>query len=557
MGMSNAERQRKFRENRNKDLVKREAYLNKEKERYQKEKRTGKKKSVKDMTEREKRSARKKWRTAKHKERSAKKTLLKLMTPPNTPESSPNLQPGPSRQKVQSVKKRNRDQAKCYRDNKILEDKLAKQKRKIQMYKQRYLREKRKGANFDKPCPDTPRTKTKKLLRNFSQKEVKTSLSRRICRPVREFYERNDVSRLSTGVKQTVTFKKIKKQRRILLDTLQNIHLKFLAESNTKVSYSTFCRLRPFWVVFPNESDRSTCLCKLCENTKYIANALKKSNIIETDELEKIIDGLTCDQDTYLLKRRCMFGTCEVCKNNRISYDTSKGNDEVEFSQWTSMIEKRLVKEEEKNITLTVKEPMEMSASDLVNKFEDELVRFKKHVFTIRAQYGYFKNRKQSLKKDECLLHIDFSENYVCKMSEEIQSMHFGASKKQLSLHTGVYYVSNYQKTFCTVSENLQHGPAGIWAHLKPILKRIKQESPGVTSLKYSVMDQQPTGHGKGIPDAVGGALKRHADTEVKFGKDITNADIFLDCMSNSESVGYLVSDRDIQKNKSYYKQHS
>ncbi|CAC5413007.1 unnamed protein product [Mytilus coruscus] len=172
------------------------------------------------------------------------------------------------------------------------------------------------------------------------------------------------------------------------------------------------------------------CLCKLCENTKYIANALKKSNIIETDELEKIIDGLTCDQDTYLLKRRCMFGTCEVCKNSRISYDTSKGNDEVEFSQWTSKIEKRLVKEEEKNITLTVKETMEMSASDLVNKFEDELVSWS-------------------------------------------------------------------------------------W---------------------------------KRIPDAVGGALKRHADTEVKFGKDITNADIFLDCMSNSESVGYLVSDRDIQK---------
>ncbi|CAC5359740.1 unnamed protein product [Mytilus coruscus] len=162
-------------------------------------------------------------------------------------------------------------------------------------------------------------------------------------------------------------------------------------------------------------------------------------------------------------------------------------------------------------------------------------------------------------------------------MSEEIQSMHFGASKKQLSLHTGVYYVSNYQKTFCTVSENLQHGPAGIWAHLKPILKRIKQESPGVTSLE--IFSDGPTtqyrqkgnfylactnlpkygfqnfcwnffeaGHGKGIPDAVGGALKRHADTEVKFGKDITNADIFLDCMSNSESVGYLVSDRDIQK---------
>ncbi|CAC5383346.1 unnamed protein product [Mytilus coruscus] len=191
--------------------------------------------------------------------------------------------------------------------------------------------------------------------------------------------------------------------------------------------------------------------------------------------------------------------------------------------------------------------------------------------------------QKTISKKDECLLHIGFSENYVCKMSEEIQSMHFGASKKQLSLHTGVYYVSNYQKTFCTVSENLQHGPAGIWAHLKPILKRIKQESPGVTSLE--IFSDGPTTQyrqkgnfylactnlpnrlsklfagtflklvmEKGYQMLLVVLLKRHADTEVKFGKDITNADIFLDCMSNSESVGYLVSDRDIQKNKSYYK---
>ncbi|CAC5421867.1 unnamed protein product [Mytilus coruscus] len=144
MGMSNAERQRKFRENRKKDLVKRQAYLNDEKERYQKEKRTGKKKNVKDMTEREKRSARKKWRTAKHKERSAKKTLLKLMTPSHTPESSPNLQAGPSRQKVQSVKKEI-EIKQTVTGHLILEDKLAKQKRKIEMYKQIYLREKGRG----------------------------------------------------------------------------------------------------------------------------------------------------------------------------------------------------------------------------------------------------------------------------------------------------------------------------------------------------------------------------------------------------------------------------
>jgi hypothetical protein len=81
---------------------------------------------------------------------------------------------------------------------------------------------------------------------------------------------------------------------------------------------------------------------------------------------------------------------------------------------------------EEKNITLTVKEIREGTASDLVDKF----VRYKKHLFTIRAQYSYYRTKRQSLADNECMIHIDFSENYVCKMSSEIQGIHFGASKK-------------------------------------------------------------------------------------------------------------------------------
>ena len=69
---------------------------------------------------------------------------------------------------------------------------------------------------------------------------------------------------------------------------------------------------------------------------------------------------------------------------------------------------------------------------------------------------------------NECLMHIDFSENYVCKMQNEVPSAHFGASKKQISLHTGVYYVGpdGEANIVCTISESLQHGPVAIWAHL-------------------------------------------------------------------------------------------
>ena len=38
--------------------------------------------------------------------------------------------------------------------------------------------------------------------------------------------------------------------------------------------------------------------------------------------------------------------------------------------------------------------------------------------------------------------------------------------------------------TFCTVSESLNHGPAAVWAHLRPVLEQIRTENPNVCSLE-------------------------------------------------------------------------
>lgn len=58
---------------------------------------------------------------------------------------------------------------------------------------------------------------------------------------VRQFYLRDDVSRLTMGKKNTITIQKVKKQRRLLCDLLQNLHVKFVAEHGD-VSYTFFCR---------------------------------------------------------------------------------------------------------------------------------------------------------------------------------------------------------------------------------------------------------------------------------------------------------------------------
>lgn len=87
----------------------------------------------------------------------------------------------------------------------------------------------------------------------------------------RNFYERNDNSRMTTGKKETVPKTKTKKQKRLLLDTIANLHEKFGAESDNYISYVTFTRIRPFWVRVPNAKDRQTCICKKHDNAHRTA----------------------------------------------------------------------------------------------------------------------------------------------------------------------------------------------------------------------------------------------------------------------------------------------
>ena len=68
----------------------------------------------------------------------------------------------------------------------------------------------------------------------------KTCLSKRTYHQVQQFYCRDDNSRLVAGMKKTLTKRKIKKQRRILNDSLLNLHKKFLTEGKDNISYTTF-----------------------------------------------------------------------------------------------------------------------------------------------------------------------------------------------------------------------------------------------------------------------------------------------------------------------------
>lgn len=91
---------------------------------------------------------------------------------------------------------------------------------------------------------------------------------------------------------------KIKKQKRYLKDTMMNLHKKFLDEhQGESLSHPSFYRMKPFYMVSINVSERHTCLCTLHENVKcqMRVQKLHQLRLLDTKSPEKAAEGLVCD----------------------------------------------------------------------------------------------------------------------------------------------------------------------------------------------------------------------------------------------------------------------
>lgn len=128
----------------------------------------------------------------------------------------------------------------------------------------------------------------------------------------------------------------------------------------------------------------------------------------------------------------------------------------VSYWQWCLLKEK--VEKDGKVVTFqkTVKLKKECTVRELVDTFNDEFRKdFCRLIFNIRHQFQQASKCKAELCYDEA---ADFFENCSCKIESEIQSMHFGASHEQATLHTVVVYYENGEKdTFCTDIRNVCH----------------------------------------------------------------------------------------------------
>lgn len=111
-----------------------------------------------------------------------------------------------------------------------------------------------------------------------------------------------------------MTKKKITKRKRFLLDTVQNLHLKFCSESSIKIARSLFYKLKPFWICARKVSERDTCLCKKHENINLILKKLTRLKMLTSSSTKDFTDLLTCDSSS----KACMYRECNICRDKVI-----------------------------------------------------------------------------------------------------------------------------------------------------------------------------------------------------------------------------------------------
>ena len=329
----------------------------------------------------------------------------------------------------------------------------------------------------------------------------------------------------------------------------------------------------------PNFKERDTCACIVHENFKLLIKSMHTSGIIQENSDYKVSASLTCALNK---NEKCFLRQCDKCKINNITLamQNVESKNTIVFKKWITKKETTRNGKTKKSmvVTLTSKEDVSMAISEIPLYFNNELEKYMNHVYRQIHQQNYINNLITSLKDDECLVLGDYSQNYICKYSVQAHSAHFGASQKQVTLHTGVLYTKSMTKGFATLSSSLRHDASAAIAHFEEVLNYFSKDilynikklyflNDGPTTqyrnktMFYLISQYLPSrfpkicqiiynfsesGHGKSAADGIGGSLKRMADEAVRYGTDIPNYDTLLDVLK-TKSKNIFVSSVSIE----------
>ena len=106
----------------------------------------------------------------------------------------------------------------------------------------------------------------------------------------------------------------------------------------------------------------------------------------------------------------------------------------MKLHQWKVVTEELKAKPVNRTTLVEVTEQRE----DFISNFKLDLVKFRSHHERVLNQYHHIGLLKSNLAHDQVTMQMDFAENYVCSLRDEVAAAYF--SKVQVTVHPAVIY---------------------------------------------------------------------------------------------------------------------
>jgi hypothetical protein len=293
-----------------------------------------------------------------------------------------------------------------------------------------------------------------------------------VKKQIYDYYFRDDISYQAPGKKDTITIKEngVKKtlQKRYLLYSLRELYQLFMEEHpKVVISQSSFQDLRPCNVLYKSSTPQNVCVCIYHENISLLLKALNEYvHGLKSIDLSSFIKLLVCD-DT---QQACMFSDCNQCSlhfQNKIHDKIIDPSRIIKWSLWSTSDEGRAVKVDH-----------EGSVQNCVDTLGTKIKKFLFHVFIKRQQSKFFEVLKENSTDEQCLLQVDYSENYSLVEQNEIQSAHW--SRTQLSIFTAHVWAGTTTYPMVIISDDPSHNKYTVAKCLEHILSRLKTLLPSL-----------------------------------------------------------------------------
>ena len=118
-------------------------------------------------------------------------------------------------------------------------------------------------------------------------------------------------------------------------------------------------------------------------------------------------------------------------------------------------------------------EDKEEFADEFITLLSDMLYKLPKHHFIAKSQNQYLKDLKASLKPNECIIILDFAENFSFVVQDAAQAFHW--NNTQATIHPFVvYHKSNNgdlcHRAFPCISDHMTHATVAVYVFVEKLI---------------------------------------------------------------------------------------